>query len=468
MATDVSGIVLHKLLTEPNSALEFFPKLKPSFFGSGYLNIYTAVNKFYTKHNKLPSFYDLKLTIREGLTSSKLRALEELEVPEDIDWDILIDALIDQFTQEETLNQLDKFLDNITSIDTQEIKQQLTDIVFHLEEKTHLPEKVFTFADMMVYDEEEQHSRVFLGINNTFDADSGGIALTELVMIGGARGSGKSIIAVNICKNQYTQGNATIFFSIEMRAKEIYWRTLSSLASVRFSALRKGNLTPDEEDRVALVLKDMYVDSQELYNDYLESKDYKKLEVSLAREKKIKPDNRIVIVDNQELTLADIDMNIQKVKSQVGDKLKVVVVDYVNQIHIEDIYSWQSQISLSKGLKNLARKHNIAIVAPYQIDATGEARFAKGLLDATDIALTLKAQTSYIEFETTKTRNMAKTKFASPIDWETLNVLPQDAILSGPADEEEDEPSSNKFKPRKDKKESLPKNPKPKDDDLPF
>lgn len=458
MATDVSGIVLHKLLSEPANALEFFPKLKPSFFGSGYLNIYTAINKFYSKHNKLPSFYDLKLTIREGLTSSKLRALEELEVPEDIEWDILIDALIDQFTQEETLDQLDKFLDTITSIDTQEIKQHLTDIVFHLEEKTHLPEKVFTFADMMVYDEQEQHSRVVLGINNTFDAASGGIALTELVMIGGARGSGKSIIAVNICKNQYLQGNTTIFFSIEMRAKEIYWRSLSALAGVKFSALRKGKLTQDEEGQVASVLKDMYTDSEELYDNYLESKDYKTLESSLSSQKKIKPDNNIVIVDNQELTLADIDMNIQKVKSQVGDKLKVVVVDYVNQIHIEDIYSWQSQISLSKGLKNLARKHNIAIVAPYQIDASGEARFAKGLLDATDIALTLKAQKHHIEFETTKTRNMAKIKFASPIDWDTLNVLPQDAIISSEeGDEEQNVSSKFKYKDNvKQDKDNLP------------
>jgi len=471
MATDISGVVLHKLLSSPEEALEVFPKLKPSFFGAGYINIYTAITKFYTKRNALPSFYDLLLVSRDGLTKNSINSLQELEVPEDIDWLLLLEALIDQYTQDETLTKLDTFLDNITSMDTQEIKQKLTDIVFYLEEKTHVAEEVYTAADLTLAEDEELGTRVPLGINNTFDALTGGIALSELIFIGGERGSGKSIVAVNIVNNQYLQGNVSALFSIEMRAQEVYWRMLSSMAGVRFSAIRKNTLTDVEVGRVAKVVSEMYVDSSELYEKFVSNRDYKELEKGLSTTKRLKPENQLVIIDNQQLTLADIDMNIQKLKSQAGDKLKVVVVDYVNQIEIEDIYNWQSQITLSKGLKNLARKHNIVIVAPYQIDKTGEARFAKGLLDAVDMAITLKAGKDYIAFETTKVRNIPATKFASGIDWETLNISPQDAVIStddAVEPSEDEEKSKFKKKPKKDAKGYIVKAGEQKPDDLPF
>jgi len=460
MATDVSGIVLHKLLSVPSEALEIFPKLKPSFFGAGYVNIYTAINKFYTKHNALPSFYDLLLVSRDGLTKNNIKSLEALEVPEDIDWLLLIEALVDQYTQDQTLTKLDTFLDTITAMDTQEIKRALTDIVFYLEEKTHIAEEVYTVADLSLAEDEELGLRVPLGINNSFDAITGGIALTELVLIGGERGSGKSIVAVALVLNQYMQGNTSALFSIEMRAQEIYWRMLSSLAGVKFAAIRKNNLSDVEHGRVAKVLKDMYLDSDALYDKFTQDRDYKAFEKELQKTKKLKPENQMVIIDNQQLTLADIDMNIQKLKSQAGEKLKLVVVDYVNQIEIEDIYSWQSQITLSKGLKNLARKHNIVIVAPYQIDKTGEARFSKGLLDAVDIAVILKAGKDHIAFETTKARNIPPTKFASGIDWESLCISPQDYIVESMGDDEPDDSKKVKSIGGKKVKRSA--------DDIPF
>ena len=457
MATDVSGIVLHKLLTAPDEAIEVFPKLKPSFFSSGYLGIHRAILKFYKKHNTLPNFESLALVSREGIVKNSIIALEDLEVPEDLDWSILLEALVDQYTQEETLNKLDLFLDDVTAMDTKEIKQNLTNIIFHLEEKTHIAEEVYTFADLRLEESEELGVRVPLGFNNSFDALTGGIALTELVLIGGERGSGKSIVAVNIVDSQYMQGNTSILFSIEMRVQEVYWRMLASLSNVRFSAIRKNELTDEEISRVALTLKGMYINSDELYERYLETKNFTEYENALATEKELTPKNKIVIVDNQELTLADIDMNIHKLKSQVGDKLKVVVVDYVNQIEIEDIYDWKSQISLSKGLKILARKHNVVIVAPYQIDKTGEARFSKGLLDAVDVAIILKAGKDFISFETTKARNIPASKFASNMDWETLTISPTEAII------EHDEPEETEGEKKKFKGKVQKDN-----DDIPF
>jgi hypothetical protein len=92
------------------------------------------------------------------------------------------------------------------------------------------------------------------------------------------------------------------------------------------------------------------------------------------------------------------------------------------------LFDWKNQIEISGGLKNQARKHDLVLFSPYQIDATGEARFAKGILDAADIAMILEAhdkESGAMSFNTTKIRGGPPLKFTSPINWETLRISPE-------------------------------------------
>ena len=384
--SDIAGIVLNSILKNPDTSLEVWSKLKLYFFNSEYSQIFVAVSKYYNKYHKLPSFLDLKITLRDDSLVQKIIALELLNVPEDVDALIAAEALADQYTQEETLGQLSNFVEKIPQYDSLEIKKNLSEIVLYLEERTDTNEEVILMNDVFVVDEQVVQSRVPLGLNNNLDAIMGGMALTELLMIGGYRGSGKTVAACNIAVNQYTQGNIGLFFSIEMRYREIFNRFISILSNTDSSKLRKMECDPDALQRIASVRRDMFIDAEEVYQDFLKHNNYEKFEIDLIKSKKLKQDNQLIIVDNQHLTLADIDMNIQKFKTQFGDKLKTVIVDYVNQINIPDIYNWQQQIRLSKELKALGRKYDVLMVTPYQIDKSGEARFAKGLLDAADVS----------------------------------------------------------------------------------
>lgn len=433
--SNVAGIVLYNVLIDPNSSIDIWPKLKLYHFNTEYSQIYVSVSKYYNKYNKLPSFDDLKITLRDESLLNKIRALELLPVSEDIDVEIATEALIDQYTQEETLNQLSTFVDKIVQYDTIEVKQKLAEILLLLEQQTESAEDVILMNDMLVVDELEVFNRVPLGLNNSLDARDGGTATTELIMIGGKRGSGKTVVACNALTNQYEQGNSSVIFSIEMRGREIFNRFISILSEVENNKLRK--MVCDEHDlkKIAIVRRDMFVDAEEVYRDYIKHKDYEKFETDLLKSKKLKPDNQLVIVDNQNLTLADIDMNIQKFKNQFGDKLKTVVVDYVNQISVPDIYNWQVQIMLSNKLKEFARKYDIIMITPYQTDASGEARFAKGLLDKADVAMVLDAHEDYIHFESTKTRNIAPFEFDAPVDWSTFAMSANDAIIDQPEGE---------------------------------
>jgi replicative DNA helicase len=350
----------------------------------------------------------------------------------DVSAEVALDALIDQYTQNETVKLLDKFVDKLPLYDTNEIKENLASISLTIEEKTHTSEKVFTMADMMMFSHPEdlEKERVYLGLNNTFDAVLGGVARQELILIGGRRGSGKSIASSNLFINQYESGNSSIYFSIEMTAKETMERNLSILANVNLQNLKQHKLTDDELLRVVKARAEMFENSSDLVAEFLRHRDRYKFEEQLVRNCSLKPDNQMIIVDDRDLTLSSIDLHIGKAKAKFGDKLKLVVVDYLNQIVLEgnDQYDWKPQIEVSKKLKNLARKYEIVMVSPYQIDASGEARFAKGILDAADIALTMEAhdkETNAISFETTKIRGGKEMAFTCPIDWDTLRISPQ-------------------------------------------
>jgi len=431
---NTSAVVLYKLLAEQN--LELWTKLKLVFLDPAYSSLYSAINKHYEKYSRVPSFDDLTVSLREGPALKTLATLRLTEMP-DVSAEIALDALIDQYTQNETIKLLDKFIDKLPIYDSNEIKENLATIAMTIEEKTHTSEKVFTMADMMLFkhSDELEKQRVYLGLNNTFDAVLGGVARQELVLIGGKRGSGKSITSSNIFINQYESGFSSLYFSIEMTAHEVLERNLSILSSVNLQRLKQNKLTDEEILKLVKSRAKMFKDADQTVLDFMRHRDRFKFEENLVRNHELKHDNQMIIVDDRNLTINSIDLHIGKAKSKFGEKLQLVVIDYLNQIIIEgsDMYDWKPQIEVSKKLKNLARKYEIAIVSPYQIDASGEARFAKGILDAADIALIMDAHdksTGAITFETTKIRGGKEMKFTSPIDWETLKISSESIEVS--------------------------------------
>jgi replicative DNA helicase len=215
-----------------------------------------------------------------------------------------------------------------------------------------------------------------------------------------------------------------------MTAMEVMERNLAILAGVNHQNLKQNKLTDDEVLKVVKARAAMFEEADGTVSEFLRHRDRFKFEETLVRNYRLKSTNQMIIVDDRELTVGAIDLHIGKMKAKFGDKLGVVVVDYINQIVLEgsDQYDWKPQIEISKKLKNLARKYEIVLVSPYQIDASGEARFAKGILDAADIALVMEAhdkEKQAISFETTKIRGGKEMRFTCPIDWDTLKISPQ-------------------------------------------
>ena len=81
------------------------------------------------------------------------------------------------------------------------------------------------------------------------------------------------------------------------------------------------------------------------------------------------------------------------------------------------------------------------MVSPYQTDATGEARFAKGILDSADTAFALDAhqkEDNIITFKCVKMRNGEETDFTSTMDWATLTIGPETGKIQTEEESDED------------------------------
>lgn len=425
---DCSAVVLNKLLTE--RSLDIWSRLKLVFLDPAFSSLYSAINKYYDNYNAIPSFDELELTLREGPALRTLATLRLADNP-DISSEVALNALIDQYTQNETIKLLDKFIDKLPVYDTEEIKENLSAVVLTLDEKTLKTEGVYNMADIMLFRDADQlaRDRVHLGFNNTFDAALGGVARQELILIGGKRGSGKSICSSNVAVNQYESGNTSVIFSIEMIAHEVLERSLSILAGVNHQNIKQNRLSDEETIKLVRARAGMFDDADDLVEDFKRHRDKIKFESRLVREKKLKSDNQMIIIDDRALTLTSLDLHLGKIKAKFGEKFTVAVVDYLNQIVVEGAsqFDWQPQIVISKKLKELARKYEIVMVSPYQIDASGEARFARGILDAADIALVMEAhdkEKGAMTFSTTKIRGAREMTFTSPINWDTLRISP--------------------------------------------
>lgn len=397
------------------------------YLDAAFSSLYAAISRHYEKYSAVPSFTDLELTLREGPSLKTLATLKLAEVPE-ITPEVALDALIDQYTQNETIRLLDKFIDKLPIYDTAEIKENLSSIVLTLDEKTFSAEGVYSMSDIMLFRPPEDLAklRFHLGLNNTFDAVLGGMARQEYLLIGGKRGSGKSVTAANVCVNQYESGNVSAYFTIEMTGHETLERLMSIHANVPHTGIRKGTLTDQEVLQVVKCRAQMFTESDGHVMDFMKHRDRYRFEEQLVRNCKLKEDNQMIIIDDRALSLTALDLHLGKIKARFGEKFTVAVVDYINQIVVEgaDKYDWKPQIAVSTKLKDLARKYEIVMISPYQIDATGEARFAKGILDAADVALVMEAGESTMTFDTTKIRSGGDMKFTSGINWDTLRISP--------------------------------------------
>ena len=457
MAIDLQKLTLRRLLDTQSNDL--YSKLLGQYFTGINSVVYDKVKSFYKANTRLPSTDEI-LALRKDIGLQEYienQICDEENVNDLIQDEFLIAQLQDFYIRDETIDFMDKFVDQLEDLEKVEIVDKFQNHLLKLNQAIPHDDELYDIAELDFFPSEEDFKIYPSGLSSEFDAINGGFATQELVMLGGRRGSGKSIISLNLALNRFLQGNTVAFFTIEMRYKEVYDRVLSIISGVPFLDIFRNQLSDTQKITMAKAkFENFYKPSEKIEGllkelDY--TKDFKNFEKRVKIEQPELKDHRLFMIDDESLTLNRIDHYCNMFSSKYPN-FNMSVVDYVNIIKHENQKDWQTQITIADNLKSLSRKYDLTMITPYQIDATGEARFAKGLLDSADRSFNFfppaegedRELESKISIHTTKMRNGKHMSFDVMMNWScvkidpnrsaTINEKPHNAVKFGTSKQE--------------------------------
>ena len=429
---NIASALIKQVLTLQD--FETWTSVRKDYLPTEYHTLFSIIDKHCDTFHSLPTFEDLELSVRDSKAREKLYAVKSVEV--EAEASMLLEYLKNEFTQKEILDSLEHYIDNSVAFENaEESVNHLHQIVLDVEKKVDLEMPQESMQRITLFEDEQEIGKYLpLGLNADYDHEIQ-FSPRDLVLLGGRRGAGKSLTCANIAHNVFESGRSAIYFTIEIDSRSILQRVCSLATGVPFSRLRTRNLSVGEWELVASWWANRFQEGQTQLKEYKGHRDFEKFHHKLTTTCELLPTQQIDVVYDPSLTLA-------KIKAEMDKKVKainagVVLVDYINQVKRSALpsrggqYDWTEQIEVSKALKAMAQEYECTVVTPYQTDASGEARFAKGILDAADAAYALETydqEDQCITFNCTKMRSAAMRSFTSSIDWETMKIGPDSAL----------------------------------------
>lgn len=419
-------VLIYNILKDPGSfPSDIMGQLRREHFTNKYdKEIYHGIKSYITRFTKVPNLADLKMYYGNST------AIDALYIPDDyeyIDSSVAFDSIEATYIQKETLKGLKSLVTNLDSLAANEVIPKIITIATELEDKLNTNNRISTNKGFRMFINTAVLDSMYkpLGICNQWDATAKGLLPGEVLLLGGKRGAGKSVISANICVAQYCMGYIAPYFTIEMTANETRTRMFSILAGVDQTRLKHQKLQGPELLK-ALITRSYTVEEEpEVPLELTDENIIKFDELVSTLDEKLE----LILVDDRDLTLSVIDLTIGQLKNKYADMISMGIVDYINVVRSDESNSsvdnldWKIQMVLSQNIKNLARKHNLPMVSPYQVDNTGEARLAKGLLDSVDFAFTIGKQGNTISLTCAKARGGEEINYVTYLNWKALKIV---------------------------------------------
>ena len=170
---------------------------------------------------------------------------------------------------------------------------------------------------------------------------AGGWRPGQLVILAARPAMGKTSLALNVASNVAEQGKRVAVFSLEMSSEDLLHRMMCGRAMVPVSDFMRGDLDRDERGRVRSALVEI-----------------------------VKWPG-LAIDDNAGVGLKEIDT---KLAAFAEGGLDLVVIDYLQLLSAKGENREQAVAGLSRGLKKLAKKYRVPVLALSQLSRATEAR----------------------------------------------------------------------------------------------
>jgi replicative DNA helicase len=218
-----------------------------------------------------------------------------------------------------------------------------------------------TAVDMAAraYQRDGRLSGLATGLHD-LDRMMGGLQHSDLVILAGRPGMGKTSLATNVAYNiarawrgdvradghiETVNGGIVGFFSLEMSAEQLATRIISEQTEIPSYRIRRGEIDPADFDRIAAVAREM--ESIPLYID-----------------------------ETGGLSIAQLAARARRLKRQKG--LDLLVIDYVQLLQGSARRANENRVQevteITTGLKALAKELNVPILACSQLSRQVESR----------------------------------------------------------------------------------------------
>ncbi|WP_210431181.1 replicative DNA helicase [Iodidimonas gelatinilytica] len=207
------------------------------------------------------------------------------------------------------------------------------------------------------YKDPDKISGVSTGLK-ALDAQIGGLHPTDLLILAGRPAMGKTSLATNIAFNaakrwlddrdagvdmKRTRGAAVAFFSLEMSADQLAARVVADRANIKSEEMRRGRLTDSQFEDLARAVRD--IENLPLYVD-----------------------------DTAALSIAGVYTRARRLKRL--HNIGLVIVDYLQLLSgsTRSESRVQEISEITRGLKALAKKLEVPVMALSQLSRTVESR----------------------------------------------------------------------------------------------
>ena len=133
---------------------ESWGNLRENYLSAEYQSIYKVVDKHIKDFNSLPTFEDLKLSIRDRKLREKTFAIEAVDI--DVDAWMLLEYLKNEYAQVEILDELDKFVEKTIAISSaEENVEVLQQIVLDIGDRVALKAPEENMQTIALFDSEK-------------------------------------------------------------------------------------------------------------------------------------------------------------------------------------------------------------------------------------------------------------------------------------------------------------------------
>jgi replicative DNA helicase len=192
------------------------------------------------------------------------------------------------------------------------------------------------------------------------DRMMGGLQQSDLIIVAGRPGMGKTSLATNMAYNiargwrgdvrpdghiETVNGGIVGFFSLEMSAEQLATRIISEQTEIPSYRIRRGEIDPGDFDRIAAIAREM--ESIPLYID-----------------------------ETGGLAIAQLAARARRLKRQRG--LDLLVIDYIQLLQGSSRRAAEGRVQevteITTGLKALAKELNVPILACSQLSRQVESR----------------------------------------------------------------------------------------------